>query len=248
MGNNQNVCKNCDYPIHRMYCENCGQRTSIDKVTFKETFQDFVDMVFSVNAPLFLTLKMLVVNPGKLFREYLSGKRKKYYKPVAFLILSTIILVIIKSLINFNPLDGMATSEGLNEATMSLISEASLFFSKNGNNIVFIFVFTLALCLKVFFFKRYLFAEYVAVSFYIIGFYTLITSVLFFYLKYASHQYRYLPFLFLFIYIIYSLTSFFQSRSFVILSKIFFIYFISLTLYIILGFGLSFSIVWLRSL
>ena len=39
-------------------------------------------MFFSVNAPLLVTLKYLCIHPGKLFREFIAGKRKTYYKPV----------------------------------------------------------------------------------------------------------------------------------------------------------------------
>lgn len=244
----KSYCKNCEETLVGDFCNNCGQRASIGKVTFNETFQDFMDMVFSINAPLMLTLKMLVVNPGRLFREYLDGKRKKYYKPVAFLILTTIIFVIIRSLINYDPMEGIARIQGLDTTTVNLVNEASQFFSKNGNNIVFILVFTLSLSLKLFFFRRYLFSEFIAISFYIIGFYTLMTTVLTFYLKFFNPELRMIPFLFLLIYILFAVTSFFKSINFIVIMKALLTGIISILLYIILGFGLSFLIVWLKTL
>lgn len=241
-------CKNCNYSVKAKYCENCGQRTSVNKVTFKETIQDFIDMVFSVNAPLMLTLKMLIVNPGKLFREYLEGKRKKYYKPVAFLILATIVFVLIKAMLKYDPMQGFVSAGVSDEKMMTLLQEAGVYMSKNSNNIVFIFVFTLSISLKLFFFKRYLLSEYVAISFYIIGFYTIITSILIFYLKFVGTQLNMIPLIILMIYILYAITSFFQTFNIWVLIKLIFAYMISLFLYMIFGFGLSFLIVWLKAL
>lgn len=244
----QPYCRNCVSELNGKFCKDCGQRASVGKVTFKETFQDFMDMVFSVNAPLMLTLKMLVVNPGKLFREYLDGKRKKYYKPVAFLILTTIVFVVIRSLINYDPLEGIARVGDVDSTTVNLVNEASKFFSKNGNNIVFILVFTLSLSLKLFFFRRYLLSEFIAISFYIIGFYTLMTTVLAFYLKFFNPELRMIPFLFLLIYILFAVASFFKSINFIVIIKAFLTGIISILLYMILGFGLSFLIVWLKTI
>ena len=106
MGNKMtNNCKNCGHLTQINYCSFCGQRTSVNKVTLSETFHDFVNAIFSVNAPFFITTKLLFVNPGKLFREYLAGKRKAYYKPVAFFILITIIYVVILQILDFNAMD-----------------------------------------------------------------------------------------------------------------------------------------------
>ncbi|NOX46877.1 MAG: DUF3667 domain-containing protein [Chlorobi bacterium] len=44
-------------------------------------------MAFALEGPFWLTIKLLFVNPGKLFREYIAGKRKAYYKSVAFFFL-----------------------------------------------------------------------------------------------------------------------------------------------------------------
>ncbi len=240
------ICKNCEIVTNGKHCSNCGQRTSINKVTFKETFQDFIDAVFSVNSPLFLTLKLLIINPGKLFRAYLSGKRKMYYKPVPFFILIALIFVIVKALLNYDPMENMATAGGA-EINQSLINNAGVFMSKNINNIIFTFVFSFALAVKLFFFKKYTFAEYIAVSFYVIGFYMFATVVLMFGLQYANPQYRMLPFIFMFFYMIYALISFFQKISILNIIKGVFIYFISVILYIIIGYGISLTIVWLKT-
>lgn len=243
---NQQICKNCELETSGNYCNSCGQRTSVNKVTFKETFQDFIDVIFSVNAPLFLTLKLLIVNPGELFRNYLSGKRKTYYKPVPFFILTTIVFILIRVIMRYDPTANLVQVGGtsLNE---NLINQAGVFMTENINNIIFIFVFSFAVFVKLFFYKRYSFAEYIAVSFYVIGFYLVITTVLIFGLKYAKPQLRMLPILLVFFYMIYALTSFFKKISIGVILKILGVYFFSLLFYMMFGYGTSYLIVWLKS-
>ncbi len=238
-------CKNCNTELSRDFCPNCGQRASINKVTFKETFQDFIDVIFSVNAPLFLTLKLLVVNPGKLFREYLSGRRKTYYKPVPFFILTALIMIFTRSMLDYDPMSNMVDmgGESINE---SLINSAGVFMSKNINNIIFSFVFAFAVFVKLFFSRSYSFAEYIAVSFYVIGFYLFFTSVLIFGLQYLKPQFRMVPFILMFFYVMYALISFLKKKNAFTILKIIMVYFLSVIFFMIIGYGTSLLIVWLK--
>lgn len=240
-------CKNCDFAISGKFCSNCGQKSSVGKITAKETAQDFIDMVFSVNAPLALTLKLLIVNPGKLFSGFLHGQRKKFYKPVPFFILTTVVFMLLKSLLNYDPMANMA-AVGNENMDLTLINRAGVYMAKNVNNIVFIFVFSFAFMMKLFFYRKYSFIEYLAISFYIIGFYMFATTVFMFGLKYLDPQYKMVPFIFMFFYVVYALLSFFKKISIGMVLKIFFAFFIALNLYIIFGYGFSFLIVWLKSM
>ncbi|PWK19011.1 DUF3667 domain-containing protein [Xanthomarina spongicola] len=244
---NKSICKNCNSEISGSYCSSCGQRTTIHKVTFKETFQDFMDVVFSINSPLFLTLKLLVINPGKLFNEYLNGKRKTYYRPVPFFILTTIVFVLIRVLLDYDPMENMVVV-GNESMDQSLINNAGIFMAKNINNIIFTFVFSFAIFVKLFFYKKYTFAEYLAVSFYVIGFYIIITTILMFGLQYAGAQYRMVPFIILFFYMIYVLTSLFKKNKVLTILKTVFVFLFSIFFYMIFGYGISFLIVWLKTL
>ncbi|WP_191858724.1 DUF3667 domain-containing protein [Hanstruepera ponticola] len=240
------ICKNCNTETASEYCPNCGQRTSIHKVTFSETFQDVINGMFSLDAPLWMTLKTLVVNPGKLFRDFLSGKRKTYYKPVSFFILTTIVFVLTKSLLNYDPMQNIAQVQH-DSVNAKLLNSAGVYMAKNINNIIFSFVFAFALMLKLFFYKSYSLAEYLAVSFYVVGFYTLITTIYMIGLKFVNPEYKSLPFLLMFVYVVYTLISFFQKRNLTAILKMILVYIFAMTLYIIIGYGISFLIVWLKS-
>lgn len=244
---NQMTCKNCEFEVSHDYCPNCGQKSSVGKITFSETFQDIISSMFSLDAPLWMTIKTLLLNPGKLFRDFLSGKRKTYYRPVAFFILTTIIFVIVKALLNYDPMENIALVKNGSQ-DFGLFNKAGVFMAKNINNIIFTFVFSIALMIKMFFYRSYTFAEYLAISFYVVGFYVIITTVSMFILQYFGSNYKMLPFAVMFLYVMYALSSFYQKHNFLTIIKIVFVYFFAILLYIILGYGISLLIVWLKSL
>ena len=242
---NNTYCKNCESELTEAYCQSCGQRSSVGKVTFKETFQDFFATVFSLDAPFVKTLKLLFSNPGKLFRSYLSGQRKSYYKPVAFFILITLAHVLIRSLLDFNPLAKVTSLQNGNFDT-TIFVESGRFMIKNINNILFLFVFSMAISFKIFFYNKHSLAEYVAVSFYLIGTYSIITTLNLFFMKFINAEIQYLAVLLMGIYFILMATSFFQKKKIFVAFKAVFAYFIAFLLYFIFGFGLSFLIVFFK--
>lgn len=235
-------CKNCNTELISNFCHKCGQRSSVHKVTFKETFTDLANAIFSVNAPLIITAKLLIVNPGELFRNYLDGRRKNYYKPVSFFIVTTLIYVIVRSLINYDPM----TTAGVN-VKGEILEKAGRYMVKNINNIMFLFVFTLGVFLKLFFYRKNSLAEFVAISFYAVGVYTMFGLVSMFFLKYADPSYKSIPIIAFMFYVIFAFSSYFKSRSFFTIFKTAIVYFLSFSLYSAFGFLLSFLIVWLRT-
>ena len=240
------VCKNCNHNIEGDYCSNCGQRTSIDQVTFKETFQDLVDAIFSLNGPLLTTLKMLVVNPGRMFNEYLAGRRKKYYKPVTFFILMTAIYLLIRWIINYDP--NISTLLKVEDPYDSqILTNARSFMLLNIDKLLFAFVFSLGLLMKLFFFKKNSLAEFLAISFYLIGVYTVLTILNMFYIQYIDMTFQGIHLIAMLLYFIYAMVSLFKKNKVIVIIKSIFVYVLGFYFYGILAFGLSFIIVWLNN-
>ena len=246
-GTKPTYCKNCQNNLIDNYCGKCGQKSSVNKITFKETFHDFMDTVFSVNAPLWITLKLLILSPGRLFREYLNGRRKRYYKPVAFFILTTIVYLVLRSLINYDPMENeFIKQEGVINTTLFI--KAGKFMVANINNIMFFLVFTLGFFFKLFFNKRNSLAEFIAISFYLVGVYTIIGTLVMFYLKYVNPQFKMLPILVFSIYVLYAFISFLKTKNIGAIIKIMIAFFLSFIFYTILGYALSLLIVWLKTI
>ena len=83
-----NRCLNCDHPLDLSdrYCPNCGQINSIKKLTVKDLFDEFFGSLINYDSKLRKTLQALLLKPGKITREYISGKQTSYTNPFRFLL------------------------------------------------------------------------------------------------------------------------------------------------------------------
>ena len=241
-------CLNCETAIQGKFCVHCGQPTNTGKINFKETITSFLSLAFALEGPFWLTIQLIIVNPGKLFREFIGGKRKTYYKPVAFFFLISAVYLILRALINFDPLKGESVKSDL--ADLALVSEkigeTFRLMSRNINNIMFLLVFSIALILKLFYRKKYNLAEYTSIGLFITGMYTLLKIFTMFVGKYALVEVDNLELLILLILIFYSSLSLFQKYDFWSLSKYLLISVFSLVLYIVFGVGFFLLIVMLK--
>jgi len=129
----------------------------------------------------------------------------------------------------------------------SLFVEAGQFMTRNINNILFLFVISLSGMLKVFFWRYYSWAEYVAVAFYMLGVYTIFTVVNMFYITYVNPGFMYGAMLVKLVYFIWAMTRFIDGNKLWIALKSILAFVFALLLYIIMGYGLSISIVYLQS-
>lgn len=244
---NAKYCKNCGAEVTGNYCSHCGQRTTVHEVYFKEIFQDVLNTFFSTEAPFFRTLSMLFLNPGKLFREYLAGKRKQYYKPIAFFLLTTLVFIVTSNLIDYNPFARMAVIQTDNNDVDKLINVSFDYMVKNINNMLFIYVFTFAVVLRLFFYKQYRLVEYVAISFYSIGVYTLFTIISMLTLEMINPRLKMIPFITMIMYVVYMGISFFKSWKLGTIIKLILVQWLSYLLFSLLGGFLAMGIIWLKS-
>ncbi|SNR17667.1 DUF3667 domain-containing protein [Tenacibaculum jejuense] len=84
-------CKNCNAEVIGNFCSNCGQKTNVDTIDFKYLLSEINNSIFQVDHGFFYTIKQLAIAPGHSVKDFIDGKRKKYFKPITFvLILSTI--------------------------------------------------------------------------------------------------------------------------------------------------------------
>ena len=91
------ICKNCAAIVKGNFCSNCGQSGSTHRINAHYILHDVVHSVFHVDKGLPYTFYQLSTNPGKNLVEYLNGKRVRFFKPFAYvLILSTISSLFLK--------------------------------------------------------------------------------------------------------------------------------------------------------
>jgi len=82
-------CKSCDFLLNETakYCTNCGSKIVNKRLSLKGTWAEFIGPFFNWENTFFKTIHHLITKPKLVLEAYISGARKKYYQPFAFLIL-----------------------------------------------------------------------------------------------------------------------------------------------------------------
>ena len=93
-------CLNCGHPFfgNEKYCPNCGQKNKSKKITFKSFLVEVFNGFISWDAKFWKTLIPLLTKPGKVSKDYISGKRSRYSNPFQFYLSVSILFFIILGL------------------------------------------------------------------------------------------------------------------------------------------------------
>jgi DNA-directed RNA polymerase subunit RPC12/RpoP len=83
MGDNPEICRSCGKDLTENFCPNCGEKR-FHRIRGKDLFADFLSDGANLETPILRTIKGLFTQPGILVKEYISGDRKKYYRPFQF--------------------------------------------------------------------------------------------------------------------------------------------------------------------
>jgi hypothetical protein len=84
-----NACRNCETPhaTEQRFCGACGQRTGAERLTMRHIGHEIVHALTHADHSVFALIRQLVYRPGHVAREYVEGKRKKYFSPFTFLVI-----------------------------------------------------------------------------------------------------------------------------------------------------------------
>jgi hypothetical protein len=76
-------CLNCDSPLSTDFCGNCGQEKA-QRISFSLLLKIMQRGIIEFKSPLIVTFLGLFINPGKVYREYLNGRRVTYFNPIRY--------------------------------------------------------------------------------------------------------------------------------------------------------------------
>jgi hypothetical protein len=76
------VCGDCGAAAPGNYCSACGQETHIETPTVRQFVHELLDQYVAVEGKLGRTLRVLLLQPGQLTRDYLEGRRQRYVRPL----------------------------------------------------------------------------------------------------------------------------------------------------------------------
>ncbi|WP_170110619.1 DUF3667 domain-containing protein [Flavilitoribacter nigricans] len=146
----------------------------MNRINLTTVLHELSEGVFQVNRGFFYTLKALFTRPGKSLQEYLNGKRKDHFKPVAYVLTWSTLYFLIAQLSGQNTwIDDLITgwmngAAGLDSA--SAVPKIATWFAKN-------YAYTSLLLLPLFSLASYLsfskfgknFLEHLVVNTYLTG-------------------------------------------------------------------------------
>ena len=91
------VCKNCGTHFRGNFCSNCGQKAAADRLRVGNVVNEFWHNVTHTDRGYLSLLGEMFQKPGKVIREYIDVKRKKYFNPYTFYLVTTALLIYIES-------------------------------------------------------------------------------------------------------------------------------------------------------
>jgi hypothetical protein len=74
-------CANCGETVSLEFCPRCGQDSANLMAPVQELAKDVLEEFFKFDSRLLSTLRLLLLSPGALSAEYLSGRRVRYVAP-----------------------------------------------------------------------------------------------------------------------------------------------------------------------
>ena len=93
--NESHVCSSCKTEFTGNYCPRCGQAAEVGRFSFKKTLMLFLDVWAIGNRSMLRSLRDLMLRPGYMIRDYLSGMRSAYFPPFKmFFLLAAFSLIV----------------------------------------------------------------------------------------------------------------------------------------------------------
>lgn len=171
-------CANCDSLLsgEPRFCGQCGQKTTPRRLTLGQITHDFVHVLTHADHSVFALIKALAYRPGQVAREYVEGRRKKHFGPIAFLMIAVAVasfMIVVTGVKFFTPV----TSSG-----------PAAFLQRHINLVILIQMPILAgWCALLFRPQRLNYAEHLVLSAYSSGFRILVLGLVATPIMYAGH-------------------------------------------------------------
>ncbi len=102
------TCSDCGAPVEGKFCANCGQPTHVHR-SLLHLGEELLHGVMHFDARIWRTLPLLWLNPGRLTREWVEGKRSRYVSPLAIFLFTLFVMFFALS---FMPHPESKTGEG----------------------------------------------------------------------------------------------------------------------------------------
>lgn len=116
-------CKNCQDPLEKdaQFCDNCGAKIITNRITFKFLISE-IFIAIGIESLYFNTLKKMFLAPQEVLNEYLTGVRKRYVNPFAYLAVGAALSLLV---FNYFADDFIAMQKSVNHENLAELKRIS---------------------------------------------------------------------------------------------------------------------------
>lgn len=114
-GEANETCTDCGEPVSGKFCSNCGQPTHVHR-SLLHLVEEVLHGVLHFDARIWRTLPLLLLNPGRLTREWIQGKRTRYISPLAIFLFTVFLMFFIMSFGGSSVVDTPSLEDRIAEA------------------------------------------------------------------------------------------------------------------------------------
>lgn len=75
------TCLECGAAVAGAYCARCGQSAAVHVLSMKEVAGDVTHSLLHLDSRVWRTLRLLLLRPGELTREFIAGRHQRYLPP-----------------------------------------------------------------------------------------------------------------------------------------------------------------------
>ena len=90
-GEHHTACADCGAEVTGNFCSNCGQAAHVHR-TLLHLGEELLHGVMHFDGRFWRTLPLLILNPGRLTREWVQGKRTRYVSPLAMFLFTLFVM------------------------------------------------------------------------------------------------------------------------------------------------------------
>ncbi len=182
-------CKNCSQLIEANFCSNCGQK-KYKRINKKYVFDEVQYTFLHTNKGLLYSVKKILINPGKIAKDFIDGNRVNHYKPI-------LLTFVLSGIAAFLAYKVVGTKDILNayyvekKMNSKFMADVMTIISSYSSMLMILLVPFFALTTKIAFRKwGHNYYEHIVMNSYILSYYTVITILIFhpimFYLRHGS--------------------------------------------------------------
>lgn len=84
-------CPNCGRRLEGAFCAGCGQKAAALNPTLHDFLHDLTHEVLHVDGKIFQSVRLLLLRPGMLSREWFDGRRARYVTPIRLYLIFSVL-------------------------------------------------------------------------------------------------------------------------------------------------------------